>query len=278
MARPDRTPSRAPLRLDTLAPGRARVQALAAAAATAGVAGNGAMPLYRQAKRALLQAIEAGQCLPGSALPSETRLSRDLGVSIGTLRRAVDELVADHVLVRQQGRGTFVALHDADRFLFQFFHVERQDGLREAPVVELLSFARTRADEEVAEALRVPPGTAVWQLDNRLSLQGRAVVMDSIHLPVALFKGLTERRLRERPGTLYQLYQADFGITVLRAAERARAVPLDRTGARVLGLVPGLPVMQLRRTALSFGDKPVEYRVSTVHTARHDYVNLLTRP
>ncbi len=240
--------------------------------------GPGALPLYRQAKRALMQAIESGGWPAGTALPSETRLSASLGVSIGTVRRAVDELVADHILVRHQGRGTFVAMHDAQRFLFQFFHVERSDGLRESPVVELLSFERLRAEAEAAEALRLKEGDAVWVAENRLSLQGRPVVHDRIVLSAQVFKGLTERRLRERPGTIYQLYQSGFGITVVRAAERARAVAADRTAARVLGVSPGAPVMQVRRTALGFGDRPVEYRVSTINTARHDYVHVLSRP
>src|SRR5262245_27340001 len=104
--------------------------------------GGTGMPLYRAAKRALLGAIEAGQERPGGALPAEAELAAALGVSVGTLRHAVDELVAEHILVRRQGRGTFVATHTPDRFLFQFFHVERSDGTREVPSVELLSFER----------------------------------------------------------------------------------------------------------------------------------------
>lgn len=237
------------------------------------------MPLYRAVKRALLRAIEGGQLPPGAALPNEAELGRAFGVSVGTLRHAVDELVAEHILVRRQGRGTFVATHDAARFLFQFFHVERCDGLREVPQVELLSFERQRLpDDESAEALGLKPGEPVLAVENRLSLQGRPVVHDRLLLPAAMFKGLSEKRMRERPGTIYRLYQSEFGITVVRAVERARAVGADRSQARVLGLPLGTPVLQVRRTALTFGDKPIEYRVSTVHTALHDYVQTLSRP
>jgi GntR family transcriptional regulator len=236
------------------------------------------MPLYRAVKRALLQAVAAGRCAPGQALPSETELAAALGVSIGTLRRAVDELVAEHILVRRQGRGTFVATHNADRFLFQFFHVERGDGVREAPAVDLVSFERSRADDEQAAALHLRSGDAVIQIENRLRLQGHAVVYDRITVPAAMFKGLTEKRLRERPGTIYQLYQSDFGITVVRALERARATAADRTASRILGVGIGAPVMQVRRTALTFGDRPVEHRTSIIDTNHHDYVNLLSRP
>jgi GntR family transcriptional regulator len=237
------------------------------------------MPLYRVVKRALLRAIESGELAPGAALPSETPLAASFGVSVGTLRQAVGELVAEHILVRRQGRGTFVATHDTTRFLFQFFHVERSDGLREAPQIELLSFERARLDDEAtATALGLRPGEPVLRFENRLSLQGRPVVHDLITLPAALFKGLSERRLRERPSTIYQLYQSEFAITVVRAEERSRAVAADRAVARVLGVTPGTPVMQVRRTALTFGDKPVEYRVSTIHTGVHEYVHTLSRP
>ena len=236
------------------------------------------MPLYRAVKRALLQAIEEARLPPGQALPNETTLGAAFGVSVGTVRHAVDELVAEHTLVRRQGRGTFVATHSADRFLFQFFHVERTDGLREGPVVELLSFDKVRLEEDAATALGLRPGAAALQIENRLLLQRRPVVHDVLLLPAGLFKGLTDKRLRERPGTLYQLYQSAFGITVLRAVERAGAVAADRAAARVLGLAPGTPVLRVRRTALSFGDKPVEYRISTIHTAQHDYVQTLTQP
>jgi GntR family transcriptional regulator len=64
---------------------------------------------------------------------------------------------------------------------------------------------------------------------------------------------------------------------VVRAVERARAIGADRASARILGIPAGTPILQVRRTALSFGDKPVEYRVSSVHTAVHDYVQTLSR-
>jgi GntR family transcriptional regulator len=232
-------------------------------------------PLYRQAKQALLAAIESGRYPAASALPNETSLAAALGVSIGTLRHAVDELVAERIVVRRQGRGTFVATHTTERFVFQFFHVERSDGARDAPAVELLSFERGRLDDEAAAALARRNGDAAIVIENRLSLQGRPVVYDRIALPAALFRGLTEKRLRERPSTIYHLYQTAYGITVLRATERVRAVAADRTAARVLGVAQGSAVLQVRRTALTFNDKPVEYRVSTITTALHDYVSTL---
>lgn len=234
-------------------------------------------PLYREVKRGLIGAIENGRLAAGIALPSEAELSRMFGVSIGTIRRAVDELVAEHIVVRRQGKGTFVAVHNADRFLFQFFHVERSDGLRVYPQVEFLSYERIRIDDEAAEALGVRSGEPGIQIENRLRLQGSPVIYDRLVVPGLLFKGLNEKRFRERPSTIYHLYQTEFGITVTRAQERARAIAADRTTSRVLGVALGSPVMEVRRTALTFGDKPVEFRVSTIGTGQHQYVHLLSR-
>ena len=144
-------------------------------------------------------------------------------------------------------------------------------------MVEGLSFERERAGEIDAGMLRIKPADPVIRFDNRLSLSGRAVVHDRITIPASMFKGLTEKRLRDRQSTVYSLYQTEFGITVLRAQERTRAAAADRTTARLLGVPLGQPVLQVHRTALTFGDKPVEYRISTINTELHDYVSMLSK-
>ncbi len=246
---------------------------------------SGAVPLYRQVKRALLRLLESNRYAPGQTLPSETEIANALHVSIGTLRRAVDELVHEHVLIRRQGKGTFVALHNDDRFLFQFFHVEPRnsggwDSLtheREHPHVDFVSFEKGRATDDEAAALRVREGEPVFTIQNRLSLSGRPVVHDRITISALTFKGLTEKRFIERPSTVYNLYQTDHGISVLRAQERARAAAANRDVSRVLGVALGQPVLEVHRIALTFGEKPVEYRVSTINTQQHDYVSVLSK-
>lgn len=242
------------------------------------------LPLYRQVKRELQKIIEDGHYGPGKPLPSEATLALALQVSIGTLRHAVDELVHEHVLVRRQGKGTFVAPHNRARFMFQFFHVEprwdpEDDTPQEQPFpdIECIAFAREQADEAEARALRIKPGEAVFRIENRLALRGRVVIHDRLALSAAMFRHLSEKRFSERPGTIYALYQTDFGITVLRAQERARAVAAGRAVARVLGVAAGAPVMEVHRLALTFGDRPVEYRISTINTQAHDYVSMLSK-
>ena len=245
---------------------------------------SGSLPLYRQVKRELQKIIETRRFEPGKPLPSESVLAHSLQVSIGTLRHAVDELVHEHVLVRRQGKGTFVAPHSRARFMFQFFHVEprwdpEDDALREPdfPEITCMGFARDRADEHEARALRIKPGEAVFRIENKLALRGQAVVHDRLALSVLMFRNLTEKRFVERPGTVYALYQTDFGITVLRAQERARAVAASKAVAHVLAVPAGTAVMEVHRLALTFGDKPVEYRVSSINTQAHDYVSMLSK-
>ena len=144
--------------------------------------------------------------------------------------------------------------------------------------MELLSFERGRAEEDAASALRLAPGDPVIRIENRLLLQGRPVGLDRLTLSAQMFRGLTERRFAERSSTIYHLYQTAFGITVTRAAERARALLADRGDARILGVPVGTALIQVRRTAMTFGDRPVEYRVSVINTAQHEYVHLLSRP
>ena len=247
--------------------------------------GGGALPLYRQVKKELQKIIEAGRFCAGLALPSEAALALKLQVSVGTLRHAVDELVHEHVLVRRQGKGTFVAPHSRARFMFQFFHVEpRWDpeeknmaGGPDFPEIACIGFSRDRADPAEAGALRIKPGEAVFRIENQLALSGRVVVHDRLTLSASLFRHLSEKRFVERPGTVYALYQTEFGITVLGAQERARAVAADKAVARVLSVPAASPVMEVHRLALTFGDKPVEYRISTINTQAHDYVSMLSK-
>jgi GntR family transcriptional regulator len=232
-------------------------------------------PLYRRIQAALTRRLAAGAWKPGQAIPSEAILAREFGVSIGTLRKAVDELAAGNILVRQQGRGTFVATHSEDRTLFHFFHIARKggDGARELPVHELQSFRPSKAASAEAIALGVGAGTPVLRIENALKLGDRPVIFDSIVLPAALFKGLTESVYRAREGTIYGLYQARYGINVIRISERLSAESAPPAPAKALGLPAGTPVLVVKRVAYTYNDTAVEYRVSWLDTREHEYLS-----
>lgn len=235
----------------------------------------GESPLYAQVRARLIEAIAAGEWRPGEAIPSEADLARAFGVAIGTIRKAVDALVAERALVRRQGRGTFVTAHEGSRLLFHFFHIVAGDGRKVVPQVSTVGFERDRATRQTAAALAIAPHDKVIRIRNVLSLEGRARIVDDITLPAELFPGLTEKVFVARNNTIYHLYQSRFGINVLRTDERLRAVLADDELAALIGVAPGAPLLEIRRVALTFRDRPVELRLSRVDTSEHHYHNTL---
>ena len=231
--------------------------------------------LYEQVRARLIEGISAGRWKPGEAIPSEAALAASHGVAIGTIRKAVDSLVAERALVRQQGKGTFVTAHDGGRLLFHFFHIVGRSGARPYPEIRTVGFRRDRAEPASAHALAIAPHDKVIRIRNVLSLEGHPRILDDITLPAALFPGLSEKIFLARDNTIYHLYQSRYGINVLRTDERLRAVLAGADEARLLGVEPGAPLLEIRRIALTFRDRPVELRVSRVDTTDHDYHNTL---
>lgn len=230
-------------------------------------------PLYEEVRAHLTEGIAEGRWKAGEAIPSEGELAAHFGVAIGTIRKAVDNLVAQGALVRRQGKGTYVTAHDGRRLMFHFFHIVGADGSRAYPEVRTVSFERGRAGAAEAAALAVPRDERVIRIRNVLSLDGHPVVVDDLTLPAALFPGLTERIFAARDNTIYHLFQSRYGINVLRTDERLRAVLAAGAPAALLGVAAGSPLLEIRRVALTFRDRPVELRVSLVDTASHVYHN-----
>ncbi len=235
-------------------------------------------PLYQEVKRLLTRSLVAGEWRPGEALPPERLLVRRFNVAMGTLRKAVDELVREKILVRQQGRGTFVAAHDRDRLMFYFFHIVRKDGTKEVPQVELLSFRKGHAGDEAAEKLRIERDSPIYLIANLLRIDGEPVILDDIVIPQKLFPGLTESRFRNRPSTIYHLYQTAFDITVVRSAERLRAISADHRSSALLGVSKRAPLLEVRRVVMTYNDAPIEFRRSLVNSKNYEYYSDLGMP
>lgn len=228
-------------------------------------------PLYKKVKRRLTEALGAGEWKPDEAIPPEPRLARRFGVSIGTLRKAIDELVGESVLLRQQGRGTFVATHRGEGMRFRFFSIVGHDGHQHYPEVRLEAFRRARVPGAIAQKLSIPARAPVVQFRNSQWIGGKPVGVDDITVPAALFPGLTLARLRERDNTVYHLYEHGFGVSVMRIAESLRAVAAPADIAAVLRLPEGAPLLLVRRVAYALDERPVEFRLSWIDTARHEY-------
>ena len=230
-------------------------------------------PLYREVKLRLTRSLIAGEWQAGGAIPSESRLAAHFRVSVGTIRKAIDELVAEKILVRQQGRGTFVTTHTEDRQLYYFFHVVGKDGSKEPPTHELLSFRNSKADGATASRLDIGHGERVYRIRNLLMIAGRPVICDEIVIPAARFPDLDETAFARRDGTIYGLYQARYGINVVRISERLSAAHPTAQLAAALGIRAGNPVLVIKRVAYTYHDGPVELRTSWVNTERHEYLS-----
>lgn len=232
-----------------------------------------ANPLYKEVKNRLMRGLVAGEWKPGQAIPSEWQLAGRYGVSVGTLRRAVDELVAEKIVQRRQGSGTFVTTHTEDHQLYYFFHIVGRNGGKEPPAHELLSFRTENAGGETAARLQIRRGERFYRIHNVLKLAGRPVVFDEIKLPAASFPDLTKTLFAARAGTIYGLYQARYGINVIRISERLSAARASAQQAAGLKMREGEPALIIKRVAYTYDDMPVEYRVSCVDTKRHEYLS-----
>jgi GntR family transcriptional regulator len=228
-------------------------------------------PLYREVKHKLMESLRGGEWKAGEMIPAEKRLCERFGVSVGTLRKAVDELTAENILIRHQGRGTFVASHSQDRYMFGFFHICPKNGQKEYPQVEFAGLTREKADADSARRLGLAKGAKLVRIVNRLSLAGKPVIVDDILLPERFFAGMTEEQVRERRTTLYQLYQDNYGVAVLRTEERLDACAAPAAVAELLGLEAGTPMLHIVRRAMTFRDEVVELRHSYVLTNDYEY-------
>lgn len=232
-------------------------------------------PRYRLVKQQLTEALRDGRWKHGQKIPSEPQLARRHGVSVATIRKAVGELVAENILVREQGRGTFVLSHSRDYMLNVFSRIVGRDGSKALPTTTLLGLRRARADTETARLLRLKPRAAVLDIETLLSLDGQPVILDRMRVPAALFPDLADRDFSRRDGTIYGFFQEQYGITVVRAEEFITAVNAGPREAALLGLRPGTAVLRILRTATTYKDQPVDVRVRLVACGAHGYLNVL---
>jgi GntR family transcriptional regulator len=227
----------------------------------------GFRPLYRQVRDVLVKRIADGIWLAGQALPSETDIAADLGVSQGTVRKALDEMAADNLVVRRQGRGTYVARHDDARILFQFFKLVSDTGERRFPESRMIAAVRT-TDPEAAGLLGLKSRSPVLRLDRIRSIGGEPCILERIHLPAALFPGLEKREL---PNNLYELYAAGYGVTIGRASEQLKAVAASATESAALNVPVGSPLLRIDRLAYALDGRRVERRISLCRTETLHY-------
>ena len=232
-------------------------------------------PLYRQIKDFLIASLERGEWRPGDAIPSEGELAQRFNVSQGTVRKAIDEMAAENLLVRRQGKGTFVSTHDDPRSFYRFLRLLPDDGAAVSSVSDPFYCHQVGATPEVAAALGLKTGDPVIHVKRLLRFAGQPVVFDQIYLLADLFAGMSLELLSGGGRSLYSLFEADFGVRIINAEERLRAVSADEESARHLGVAEGDPLLLVERTAYTYGNKPVEWRRGLYCTRQHYYRNEL---
>lgn len=248
------------------------------AAAPSGQGTPAFSPLYRQIKGLILKSLQAGEWKPGEAIPSEIDLAARFRVSQGTVRKAIDELAAEHLLIRRQGKGTFVATHAERHVQYRFLKLVPDFGAAnsEGPADrEIIDCRRLRASAEVARALALRTGDAVLQLRRVLSFAGEPTILEDIWLPGGPFKGLTAERLTAYDGPMYALFETEFGVRMVRAQEQIRAVLPDAEQGRRLGVTTQTPLLSVERVAFTYDGKAMEMRRGLYRTDKHYYRNEL---
>jgi GntR family transcriptional regulator len=231
-------------------------------------------PLYQQIRALLEQSLEAGEWPPGAAIPSESELARRFGASQGTVRKAIAALASENLVVRRQGKGTFVATHTEEATsLFRFLRIRRNDEASEYPASRVIDIRRAKASAEAARMLELKAGDPVQVIRRVLEYGGEPAVLDEITLPAGLFRGITKARLDAYQGSMYSFFETQFGVRMVKAREKLRAVAADAASAKLLGVKTGEPLLAVDRVTSTYGGRPVEWRRGLCTTKRHHYFN-----
>lgn len=236
-------------------------------------------PLYQQIKALILQSLLALEWKPGEAIPSEMDLAARYRVSQGTVRKAIDELAAENLVVRRQGKGTFVTTHVENHTQYRFLRLmpDIGDANSEGPAERhIIDCKRLRATTEIARALGLRSGDSVLQVRRVLAYGGVPTILEDIWLPGSPFKGLTAERLTHYHGPMYALFETEFGVHMVRAVEKVRAVLPEPDHAALLRVSVGTPLLSVERIAYTYNDAPMEMRRGLYSTESHHYLNALS--
>jgi len=220
------------------------------------------LPLYHRVRDALSAEIASHRFRPSIPIPSETELAAAHGVSIGTVRKAIDSLVTDGLLERFQGRGTFVRRPDFQSSFLRFFRFVDADGATHVPTSRILKREVTAMPANIASIFKMPIGTQAIRLSRLRLIKEEPMMLEDIWLPHDRFKTLLEIDPREFGDLLYPLYEQTCGVSVASAQETLSAEAVGTRQARLLEIPAGAPVIVVDRLALSADRQPLEWRQS----------------
>jgi GntR family transcriptional regulator len=226
-------------------------------------------PLYQQIKTLLIKQIIDGRWTPGQRLPSEFQLGDEFGVSQGTVRKALDVMSREGLLVRYQGKGTYVAEHDPQQSLFRFFHLISDDNKQELPESRILDVGQGKATPAEQALFALEENGRVFRIRRLRFLTGEPVIIETIIVPAWLVRDVAEAQAL--PNTVYRYYQRERGVTVARTDEKLRAVAATESDAESLGVEPATPLLEIDRNAIDMQGRIVERRISRCKTDHYYY-------
>jgi GntR family transcriptional regulator len=229
------------------------------------------LPLYQRLRDQLAEQIANNRWRPGEAIPTEAALSSEYCLSTGTVRKAIDMLVADNILERQQGRGTFIRRPQFQSSLFRFFRFQTAAGERQVPESRILSIEPMTAPSAVSQALSLVPDAPVIRLVRLRLLDAQPVLAEEIWLPRVLFQALLDTDLQLHGPLLYPIYEHLCGQVVAYAEETLTAEAVSDVHARLLHIPVNSPVVVIERLARNYAGQPLEWRRSRGHASHFRY-------
>ncbi|MEP0944451.1 MAG: GntR family transcriptional regulator [Rhizobiaceae bacterium] len=237
-----------------------------------------AQPLYVRARNIMVDRLISGQWRPGEMLPSEFALAAELGVSQGTMRKALDVMTAEGLLTRRQGRGTFVAEAEDKSILFRFYRLTPNGPTPSGstpsfPESRYLSRAQGTASAEEQSIFDLQPADTVWRFERVRSNEEGPILWEQLVLPTKYFPDLTAET--QLPNNVYQFYSTQYGIIVARVNEQLRAVTAPKNVAELLELSAQAPLLEIDRRAIALDDHVVEWRRSLCRSDTMHYRNEL---
>lgn len=215
------------------------------------------LPAYMRLRDRIAARIAAGEWSTEDALPSENALARDSGFSVGTVRKALQQLVSEGLLERHQGAGTFLRKPAFEPTLFRFFALQGEDRAQSIPVSRLIARSVLNAPAEIAAVLG--SGDCI-RIDRLRLLQDTPILTEEIWLPRARFDGIETVAEAEIGPLLYPYYLERFGVFVARAEDEVSFAKPPAAISKRLRLAAGEFVAVIERTAFALDGSAIEWR------------------
>jgi GntR family transcriptional regulator len=220
-------------------------------------------PLYLQVRDVLADLISRGAWRPGFQVPNEVELAREVGVSSGTIRKALELLERQRLVVRRQGRGTFVRELSSDELTGRYMHLYGPDGQRlRGREVKPTEVRQCTANRVECGKLSLRAGADVYRVRRVLKQGGERCLLETLVLPVDLFPGLLdEEDVVFEIGALAMRY----GILLGEAEERISLEVPSQDISAMASVPPGTAMIRLERIVMTLDERPVEWRVAYCH-------------